>query len=259
MIKLNSRKEGIMEKEITKQNQELTLIDIWYLFRNNFLLVLSGTLAIFIFFVIYAWFILTPNYISNADVMIQVEQSTSSSADPNFDLVNAFRLIDTVAELMEKEVVLKNAIDRLESLGYENIDINYLREGLTVNSSSTSYFINISFIDENISLSSDVVDAVIDAVIEETDIEDAFPVLTDKIRRTSFASDAEYYSPNKIMYALIGIILGIIISLGFVIIKEVISTHFRTKEELENLLQTQVLGVIPIMPYKEKKNAKNQK
>jgi capsular polysaccharide biosynthesis protein len=214
------------------------------------------TISFFILAVVYAWFLAVPDYKSQADVMVQVEQSSSTTTDPNFDLVNASRLLDTVRELMTKDVVLQNAILRLEQLGYQELTVSYLRDGLTITSSNTSFFINIAFIDENTALAKDVVDAVIDAVIEITDEEDAFPVLTDKIRRTSFSSEATYNSPNRLLFAVIGLVLGGIVSVGIVFVRELLSTNFKSKDEIEHTLQVQVLGIIPLMEMKESKHGK---
>lgn len=239
-----------------KNEKELSLIDIWQIIYGNILFIISITLLSLTASIIYAWFIVTPDYISNADVMVQVEQDNISQNDSNFDLVNAFRLIDTVAELMEKEVILVNALNRLENLGYENFDAKYLRNGLIITSSSSSYFINISYVDEDLLFAQAAVDAIIDAVIEETDIADAFPVLTNKIRRTSFATESVYNSPNKVLFAVFGFGVGLGISVGFVVLKEFLSTKFRGKEDIENFIGVPVLGVIPLMNAKEARNGK---
>ena len=245
-----------MHNENNSKQSEITLVDLWYTITNHIKTILLITTIFFILAVVYAWFIVTPKYSSEGDVMVQVEQSSSTTNDPNFDLVNALRLIDTVAELMEKEVVLVNAIRRLEDLGYQDITVKYLRDGLNVKSSETSYFINISFNDENKEFAKNAVDSVIDAVIEETDIADAFPVLTNKIRRTSFASDALYYSPNKVFYVVFGISLGIFISLGYIFANEAFSSQYKSRDEIEKNLNIQVLGVIPKMNFKEKSREK---
>lgn len=247
-----------MSNDHTETQKGYSIIELWNLFLRYNKFIIITTLTFFILSIIYAWFIVTPDYISHADVMIQVEQDTSSTNDPNYDLVNAFRLIDTVAELMEKEVILMNAMNRLENLGYENLTVKYLRDGLIVTSSSTSYFINVSFVDENTLFSKEALDALIDAVIEETNVVDAYPVLTDKIRRTSFASDAIYYSPNKIVYSIVGFVIGFSVSVSYVLIKEAFSSKFRSKDDIENTLNTQVLGIIPLMEIKEKKNGKKK-
>ena len=245
-----------MNKEQQDIQQEISLLDLWHIFIRHIWFIILITSIFFIAAASYAWFIVTPDYISNADVMVQLEQDSGTTTDPNFDLVNAFRLIDTVAELMEKDIILENALSRLEALGYTGLTISDLRSGLTVTSSSTSYFINISYVDADTELARVAVDAVIEAVIEETDTPDAFPVLTDKIRRTSMASEARYNSPNKILFAAIGLVLGGIVSVGIVFTKEMLSTHFRSKDEVEAVLNLQVLGVIPKMEYKETVNGK---
>ena len=243
-------------KESINQN-ELSLIDLWHLLVSNLVFIISMTMVFFVSAIIYAWFFATPDYISKADVMIQVEQDASSnSSDSNFDLVNAFRLIDTVAELMEKEIILDNAINSLEEMGYENLTVNYLRKGLNIKSSSSSYFINITYVDENTLLAKHVVDAVIDAVIEETNVTNAFPVLTDKIRRTSYATEATYNSPNKVLFSMIGLFVGLFVSTGLIITKELVSNQFKSKEEIEKTFNIQILGVIPTIEHKEITNEK---
>lgn len=243
-----------MNTEQIDSQQEISLIDLWHILVRHIWFIIIVTLTFFIAAASYAWFIATPDYVSNADVMVQVEQDSTSSTDPDFDLVNAFRLIDTVAELMEKDVILENALLRLNDMGYTDLTVEELRNGLTVTSSQTSYFINISYVGEDTTLAQAVVDAVIEAVIEETDTPDAFPVLTNKIRRTSMASEATYNSPNKVLFAAIGLVLGGIVSVGFVFLREMLSSVFKSKDEIEAVLQLQVLGVIPKMEYKESNN-----
>ena len=242
-----------MNKEDQNSNKEVSFIEIWDILINNIKFIVLTTFIFAIFTFVYVWFLMIPNYKSNADVMVQVAQDSSSS-ETNFDFVNAFRLIDTVAELMEKEVILQNALLKLQDEGFSELTVKYLREGLNVSSSSTSYFITISFIDENDILAQKAVDAVINAVIEETDVADAFPVLTNKIRRTSFATQAEYNAPNKITYQIFGTFIGFFLALLLILSKEVFSSKFKNKDDVENSLGSQVLAEIPLMILKEKKN-----
>jgi capsular polysaccharide biosynthesis protein len=246
-----------MQTKDLSEQQGFSIFEFLQILKSKLLFIISTTILFFVLVSIYVWYIATPDYISNADVMVQVEQSASAT-DPNFDLVNAFVLIDTIAELMEKEIILNNAVNSLEQLGFDNLDVDYLRKGLSLKSSSTSYFINISFVDEDPILARNVVDQIIDAVIEETNVFNAFPVLTDKIRRTSFASEATYNSPNKILFSIAGLFLGTIFSVGIIFINELFSNQFKTREELEQVLDVQVLGVIPLMNFKEKKNAEKK-
>lgn len=240
---------------MSKIENEFSLIEFWYIIIRNIWFIIFTTLFCLILSLILAFFILAPNYKSTADVMVQVEENNSSS-NSDFDFVNAFRLIDTVAELMEKEVVLDKAKSDLETLGYEDISVDYLRKGLAISTSSSSYFINVSFIDKDTDFAEVAVNSIIDAVIYETNVEDAFPVLTNKIRRTSYATEAVYNSPNKVLYAFVGILIGLVASISLTSINEFFSGKFRGKEDIENSLGLQVISEIPSMNYKEAKSVK---
>ncbi|MFH0767462.1 MAG: hypothetical protein V1920_05165, partial [Bacillota bacterium] len=126
-----------------------------------------------------------------------------------------------------------------------------LQSNLNVQSGTTSYFINISYISEDNQLSGEVVNAVIESTIDFANGNVA--ILTDNIIRTSYADDGIYESPNKPLYVVIGIILGGIIGIGFAFIKEFFNNTFKTKEQLEAAFGIQVLGVIPEFEVKEVK------
>ena len=228
---------------------EFSLVDLYHIILNKIRFILIVTITSTILAASYAWFLATPMYRSRADVMVQIEQATGST-DPNFDYANAFRLIDTVAELMEKEVVYVIANEQLISDGFLSVPHGYFQNGTSINASQTSYFINVGFIDADPAYAQAAVDAIIDAVIEVTDQEGAFPVLTDKIRRTSYATEASYDSPDRISTAIIGFVIGAIASVGFVLMLEFLSTSFKSKEEIEKTLNLQIIGVIPQMDTK---------
>jgi capsular polysaccharide biosynthesis protein len=236
----------------------LSFLDLYLILVSRIKLIIFSIFLTTILFSSYAWFIATPIYRSNADVMVQIQQS-SGSTDSNFDYANAFRLIDTVAELMEKEIVYTVANDALVIEGFKTVNHEYFQGGISISASNTSYFINVSFIDENPEYAEAAVNAIIDAVIEVTDEEGAFPVLTNKIRRTSFATTASYDSPNRVLFAIIGALLGGIVSVGYVLAIELLSTSFKSKEEIEKVLNIQVIGVIPSIDVKGLKLHGNKK
>ncbi len=58
-----------------KNNRNLIFLDFWNIFINNLLFIIFQY-YFFCIFINLCWFIVTPNYISNADVMVQVEQDS---------------------------------------------------------------------------------------------------------------------------------------------------------------------------------------
>jgi capsular polysaccharide biosynthesis protein len=243
------RGEFFMEQVETQQ--ELSLLELYHIIKRYFFLILLSGFFFALLGFLYSQFILDETYISNADIMVQVEND-SISTDPNFDYATAFRLIDTVAELITKDIILEDAITILASDGI-SIDLKSLISDIEVRSSQTSYFINVAFTHVQPDVAEKVVDALIESTISATDEVDQFPVLYNKIRRTSFASDASIAGPNVILYTMIGGFLGGIFSVSYALLKTFFVTTFRSKDDIEQTLHLQVIGVIPTFNFKGNK------
>jgi protein tyrosine kinase modulator len=234
-----------MNEQNNEAQNEISLIDLYHIIRKNIVIILAFTTLIAMLAGVYAFVIADEKYASNADVMVQVEVDTA--VEGSFDYSTAQKLLTTIAEYMSKDIVLDEVILDL------NLDrsANNLRSNLTVTSSSTSYFINIKFIDGDPLVSKQIVDSVIENAITIANDNPAFTSLKDKITRTSFAQTGIYESPNKPLYVVIGIILGGMVGVGFVFLKEFLNNSYKTKEQLEAAFDIQVLGVIPTFEVKE--------
>ncbi|MCF7931496.1 MAG: hypothetical protein K9L02_08315 [Acholeplasmataceae bacterium] len=230
-----------MNEQLESTN-EISLYDIYKILRSNLLIIIIFTFLIGILATSYAFFVADPQYKSTAYVMVQVQVDPTTET---YDLVNAQRLLSTARDLITMPVVLEDAIADL------NLDmtVGQLQNSLTVTSSTTSYFITVSSLSEDPALSQDIVDAVINSAIDFAD--DNVAILADNIIRTSYANMGTYDSPNKVLYAVIGVILGGIVGVGFAFVKELINNTFKTKEQLEAAFGIQVLGVIPEFEVKE--------
>ncbi|MCD4827148.1 MAG: hypothetical protein K8Q99_05150 [Acholeplasmataceae bacterium] len=234
-----------MNEQNNETQNEINLMDLYHILRKNLVLIMAFTMLFAILAAGYAFFLANETYASNADVMVQVE--VDSTVEGSFDYSTAQKLLTTIAEYMSKDIVLDEVIADL------NLDrtTNNLRSGLSVISSSTSYFINIKFVDEDPLLAELIVDSVIENAIDIANGNPAFTSLKDKITRTSDASPYVYEAPNKLLYLVVGVILGGMVGVGFVFIKEFMNNSFKTKEQLEQTFDIQVLGVIPTFEVKE--------
>ena len=232
-----------MNDQHLETNNEISLMDLFKILRSNLILIIVMTLLIGAIAGVYAYFIANPKYKSNAYVMVQVQ--VESGTDDSFDLVNAQRLLSTAADLISMPIVLEKVIDDLDL----DMTTKELSNNLTVSSSTTSYFINVSYLAEDPAESSVIVNEVIDEAIAFANANVA--ILENNIIRTSTAQNGVYDSPNKVLYVVIGLILGGIAGAGFAFIKELFNNSFRTKDQLEQAFGIQVLGVIPEFEVKE--------
>jgi capsular polysaccharide biosynthesis protein len=236
--------EETMNEQI-EQTNEISLFDLYKIIRDNIILILLCTFIIGIIAGIYAYVVANETYKSNAYVMVQVQREGTTTGE--FDLVNAQRLLATTAELIKMPVVLDKVIDELNL----DMSVGQIQKNLTVTSSNTSYFINVTYVSEDKELSKEIVNTVISEAIAFANAE--IPVLNNNIIRTSYAQRGVYDSPNKPLYIVIGLILGAILGVGITFLREMLNNTFKTKDQLENVLGYQVLGVIPQFEVKETK------
>ncbi len=234
-----------MNEQNVEQQNEISLLDLYIILRRNLVLILAFTVLVAMIAASYAFFIVDERFASNADVMVQVQ--TDPNVDGSYDYNTAQKLLATITEFMSKDVVLDEVVRNLE-LSYTP---NQIRRNLTITGSNTSFFINIKYIDADPNLARDIVNAVINQAILVANGNDAFSTLSNKITRTSYADTGTYAEPNKPLYVAIGIILGGMIGVGFVFIKEMMNNSYKSKEQLEAAFDLQILGVIPEFEVKE--------
>ena len=232
-----------MNEQMNDTTNEISLIDLYYIIKKNILLILFFTITVFILATVYAYS-LSPKYKSTADVMVQVQTNPDSET---YDYINAQRLVATISELFTRDVILTEVATNLD---YE-VNASQIRSNLSVSSSQTSFFINISYISEDKVFAKEVVNEVISVAITMANDGVSFPSLNERIIRTSFAQDGRYDSPNRPLYMVIGIILGGIVGVGITFIKELFKNTYQTKEQLEQAFNIQVLGVIPLFDGKK--------
>jgi len=235
-----------MNEQQVEQTSEISLIDLYKILKNSFIFILVLSLLIGTIAGVFAFVIVHPKYKSNADIMVQIPFEGSSE---NFDLLNAQRLLPTVAEFLQSERVLDNVIDELGL----DLSVAQIKSGLNVRSSTTSYFIYISYESVDAQLSRDIVNTVIQEAITLANAEDDFSIFRNKITQTSTGKLGTYSSPNRPLYVIIGLILGGIVGVGLALVKELFNNTYKSKEQLEQSFGIQVLGVIPQFEVKEVK------
>lgn len=237
---------GCMDNQNLSQN-EFSLTEIFYMLLNYIRTIVISTLFIGIIAGIYAFAIATETYESNVDVYITpvTEEENASSTDYSI----ARYLITTIAEYIESDLIADTVIDNLNL----NVSTNSFQSKLAITASSDSYRINIKYEDSNPSVTQDVVNEVASVVIaNQTSDDPTIDFLPDTINLVPInTNESTYAGPNKVLYVVIGFILGGIIGVGIAFVREMINNSFKTKEQLESEFDLEVLGVIPEFIIKE--------
>jgi len=235
-----------MENYQDLSQNEFSLIDLFYVLLNYIRTIVISTLFVGIIAGVYAFTIATETYESDVDVYITPVTETETSTT---DYSIARYLITTVSEYMASDTIAETVIDNLNL----DIDIKDFSSKLNISASSDSYRVNIAYEDSDPLITQKVVNEIARVVVlkQTSDTDEDFLPDTIKLVPIDATTPGTYASPNKVLYVVIGIVLGGILGVGIAFIREMINSSFKTKEQLESALDVQVLGVIPEFTIKE--------
>lgn len=183
----------------------------------------------------YAYLRLDDVYTADSSMIVQVTDTGDSTST---DLLTGQRLVDTYAEIAKSNRVL-NKID-------ENLDLNYtnkdLREMISVNSVNNTLIIELSVEGENATnvklIANELVTVIQELATEFEGLENV--EVLDTATLPTIPS-----GPNRMLYMVVGILLGGMVGVGVVLALEFLDKKIKTGKDIENILGLRLLGTIP--------------
>ena len=221
-----------------EENYVISLPDIFSVVRRN--LVLGIILCIIgggIGFVISKYAV-APKYASRLTLYVN---NITDGEDKKLELNNinaSQKLVSTYIEIIKSDVLLEKVYQTIDG----EMTVEEIRNSIKANALNDTEIIEINVITKDPKISwliagklSTAGPAEILRVVKAGDVQ-----VIDKPKVNDRA-----VSPNKKIYVLIGIILGGIMWLAIMIIREKTNNRVRTPEELEKMYNIPLLAVIP--------------
>ena len=225
------------------ETQEEIIIDLkkisFLLWHNILLILLSAAICAVIGF-LYARFMITPLYSASADMLVNntntqdVKITTITSAD----LVASNDLVGTYSIILKSHNVLEQVIEDL------NLDMTYeaLSSQVTVKAVDDTQVMRITVINPSAAVAMEIVSKIV--ALAPDIIIDTVNAGSVKMVDTPWTTQ-QPVSPNQNKYAAIAGVLGLVICITFILVKETLSNTFRTQEDVRRVLGLPVLGIIP--------------
>ena len=207
-------------------------------------MILAVTIASAVVGFLISAFLLSPQYEASATLIVNSrEDQTAQTTITNDQITSATKLVDTYSVILTSDTVLDKAIADLElTLDYEE-----LLDKVTVESVNGTQVMKISVQDEDPVLAQRIVANIVEQapeIIIQT-------VKAGSVEVISQAKTAEEpVSPKKVMNTAIAGILGLVLALGFVLLRNVMNNKFMTDDDISKKLGLTVLGVIPQIDIK---------
>lgn len=218
---------GMSIQEVTK----LLLHKIWLIILW---LIIGGSTAYAI-----SAYLLTPTYSSNVSMYVNNTNAAESTLSIN-DLNVAQQLVTTYIEILKSDTVLDKVIDKL-NLSYSTSE---LRKMISATGVSDTEIFNIEVTATNPEEAADIANTLATVLPEESIkvVQAGGVKLIDEAK-----PDYDAVSPNIGINTLIGILVGVILCIMFIILRRLLDTKVRSEEDFEEKYDIPVLGIVPNM------------
>lgn len=231
--------------------EELDLKELFKIFWTKRIQILLIVAIFIVIGIIYTVEFVTPMYTSSTTLVLAKLDNQAETADTitTTDITINSKLVSTYSELVKSKKVLRQVISNL------GIDISEekLRNNVTVSSVKDTEVIEITVTNEDPVVAAKVANETAKVFIDN--------VITEmyNINNVHIVDEAEVDSnPSNINHArdiIIAAVIGIVVSVIYVLICNMLDTTVQSAEDIEKLLNMPVLVSIPLYDF-EGKNGK---
>lgn len=234
--------------ELNKEQQQEKEIDLRVVFgvlRKNIIPLILVTVIFAAGFFLYSKMFITKQYQASATLIVN-NLSKDKTVVSNTELTAAANLADVYAIIIKSDTVLQPVIDDLKL----NMSYEALSKAISVSTINSTQVITVSMQHEDAEYAKKIIAEVVKV---------APPIIQDKVEAGSVkvisearvSNNGNPVSPNSSRNALIGALIGLVITLAVVFIQEFTNNTFKTEEDISKSLGIPLLGIIPEVDEKE--------
>ncbi|MEG2458110.1 MAG: Wzz/FepE/Etk N-terminal domain-containing protein [Bacilli bacterium] len=217
--------------------ENINIQEIFNSLKKRYKLIIAITLGFTVISILVSFFVIKPKYEANVKLFIGKQESKKTDYDNN-DVQMYQKLLTTYAEVIKTDDIIE------ESMKKANIDesLNAVSGNLKVTPRADTQILEVSFTDTNKDEAAEFLDVLTGNFIKESKklIPNGNIQIIQKVKVPDNA-----VSPNKKLNIIIAFVLGLMVSIGISLLLEFMDNTFKTKEDLEKVLDLPVLATIP--------------
>jgi capsular polysaccharide biosynthesis protein len=232
--------EAFMEETISLKDIALTLR------KRLRLIILIAAVAVAVSGII-SYFILTPVYQASTQILVNQKTTEQSTLDPNQIRTNV-EMINTYSIIIKSPTILDKVVEDLNT----QQSTEALTSKITVNSEQNAQVFNLTVQDEDPAQAVKLANEISKTFSAE--VPNIMNV--DNVKVLSWAEFKENPSPIKpkpLLNIAIALVVGLMAGVGIAFLLEYLDNTIKTEEDIQNVLQLPVLGVIPKIAVEDEK------
>ena len=226
----------------------VSLQEIALVLKKRVLLIFSMMILGVVVLAGMTFFLITPKYGTDTQLVVQSNQETLTNANLQSDLTGNVMMVNTYKDLIKSDVVLDQVSLQLTKENGIQYTSNELNKMISVTQSQNSQMFSIRVISINAKEAMEIANKT--AMIFK---EKAVEIL--KVDKVSIISPAKLQttpvSPNKKLNLLIGAVIGLILGVMIVFLLEFLDKTVKDTKFSENELELPILGEISVLSNKE--------
>lgn len=225
--------------------ETISLKEIFDILRKHLTSILISMFVGLALAAIVTFFVLTPQYRSQAQLIVTLPQTETTNAnDVNMNL----QMINTYKELVTGDLVINQVKDRIESEYGIDKSVQELKDSVEVTQSQNSLMFSIRATDTSSVYAANIANTT--ALVFQENAKDVLSV--DKISIISNAeASSSTVSPNNKLNLAIGLVLGVIVGVGIAFLLELLDRTVKDNKYVTETLGFTILGTVPQMSAKE--------
>ncbi|WP_445491748.1 YveK family protein [Niallia sp. 03133] len=228
--------------------ETISLKELVQTVKKRLAMIISVTLIAMIISGVISYFVLTPEYKSSTQILVNQAKDDQSIYNYN-EVQTNIQLINTYSVIIKSAAILNSVKSDLNL----NLSVDELNDKVTVESTQNSQIMTVSVTDSDPALALEIANTT--AAVFEKEIKKLMKV--DNVSILPLANDQENQSPvspNPPINIAIAAVIGLMIGVGLAFLLEYLDNTVKTEQDIESLLELPVLGAITTID--ESKEAK---
>lgn len=226
-----------IDMEEKMDNTEITLQELLNILRKKLGLIILATLTGLLFTSFYTYFIVTPQYSSTTQLLVNQNRSEQTSVELN-DINTNIRLIDTYRELITGPAILNEVSEELNG----QFTTEQLASMISINSPQDAQVFNVTINTTNPYNAADIANAV--ATTFQNEIGDIMNSVDNVVIVYEAVPRTMPVSPNHTLNLAIGVVLGLMVGVGIVFLQFALDGTLRETEFITQEIGWNDLGAV---------------
>ena len=241
--------ENTYNEQTENDEIEIDLLEIFYGLKSKALLILASSLLVGCITCAYTVFMVTPIFTSSASMLILTQNKEQETAS---DLQRDDQLTKDYNVLITSRPVLEEVIANLEL----NLTYDQLKSKISIVNPTDTRILEISVTDPNPNEAKKIVDEL--SQVSSEFIGEQMEMVTPKVIDDGNIPTTKT-SPSTTKNAVLGLMIGFLLSAGAVTINILRDTSIKSEEDIEHYLGMHVLASVPYRKTQEEAQKSKKK